>query len=306
MTDQRILFMGTAQFAVPSLAKLLSLKKNIINVYSSPPKKANRGMELTDSPIISFAKSNGLDFSHPTNLHDESEVKKIRELNPDIIIVIAYGYIIPNEILKIPKVGCFNLHGSLLPRWRGAAPIQRAIIEGDSKTGVTFMQMDEGLDTGDMVLSKEINITMNDNYKNLEQKLSDLGAESFPEFFDLIESNESFVRQNNDLATYAKKIEKFETKLNWTESADKIIRRINAYNPNPGAWFEFNGKRIKILEASLQDQSGIPGTILSDDFIIGCGNKSIQPQTLKKEGKEEVSLEDFLRGNKIPKDYSIQ
>ena len=306
MTDQRILFMGTAQFAVPSLAKLLSLKKNIINVYSSPPKKANRGMELTDSPIISYAKSNSLDFSHPTNLHDESEVKKIRELNPDIIIVIAYGYIIPNEILKIPKVGCFNLHGSLLPRWRGAAPIQRAIIEGDSKTGVTFMQMDEGLDTGDMVLSKEINITMNDNYKNLEQKLSDLGAESFPEFFDLIESNESFVRQNNDLATYAKKIEKFETKLNWTESADKIIRRINAYNPNPGAWFKFNGKRIKILEAALQDQSGIPGTILSDTFIIGCGNKSIQPQTLKKEGKEEVSLEDFLRGNKIPKDYSIQ
>ena len=306
MTDQRILFMGTAQFAVPSLAKLLSLKKNIINVYSSPPKKANRGMELTDSPIISFAKSNGLDFSHPTNLHDESEVKKIRELNPDIIIVIAYGYIIPNEILKIPKVGCFNLHGSLLPRWRGAAPIQRAIIEGDQKTGITFMKMDEGLDTGDMVFSKEIAVTINDSYKYLEQKLSDLGAESFPEFFNLIQRNTTFTKQNNDLATYAKKIEKSETKLNWTESADKIIRRINAYNPNPGAWFEFNGKRIKILEASLQDQSGIPGTILSDTFIIGCGSKSIQPQTLKKEGKEEVSLEDFLRGNKIAKDYSIQ
>ncbi len=205
MTDQRILFMGTAQFAVPSLAKLLSLKKNIINVYSSPPKKANRGMELTDSPIISFAKSNGLDFSHPTNLHDESEVKKIRELNPDIIIVIAYGYIIPNEILKIPKVGCFNLHGSLLPRWRGAAPIQRAIIEGDQKTGITFMKMDEGLDTGDMVFSKEIAVTINDSYKYLEQKLSELGAESFPEFFNLIQRNTTFAKQNNDLATYAKK-----------------------------------------------------------------------------------------------------
>ena len=306
MTDQRILFMGTAQFAVPSLAKLLSLKKNIINVYSSPPKKANRGMELTDSPIISFAKSNGLDFSHPTNLHDESEVKKIKELNPDIIIVIAYGYIIPNEILKIPKVGCFNLHGSLLPRWRGAAPIQRAIIEGDQKTGITFMRMDEGLDTGDIVFSKEIAVTINDSYKYLEQKLSDLGAESFPEFFNLIQRNTTFTKQNNDLVTYANKIEKSETKLNWTETADKIIRRINAYNPNPGAWFEFNGKRIKILEASLQDQSGKPGTILSDSFIIGCGDKSIQPKKLKKEGKEEVSLNDFLRGNKIPKGYSIR
>ncbi len=306
MTEQRILFMGTAQFAVPSLAKLLSLKKNIINVYSSPPKKANRGMEFTDSPIISFAKSNGLDFSHPSNLRDESEVKKIKEINPDIIIVIAYGFIIPNEILKIPKIGCFNLHGSLLPRWRGAAPIQRAIIEGDSKTGITFMKMDEGLDTGDMVLSKEINITINDSSKYIEQKLSDLGAESLPEFFNLIQNNVLFTKQNNDLATYAKKIEKSETKLNWNETADTIIRRINAYNPNPGAWFEFNGKRIKILEASLQDQSGIPGTILSDNFIIGCGDKSIQPQILKKEGKEEVSLEDFLRGNKIPKDCSIQ
>ena len=162
MKEQRILFMGTAQFALPSLSKLLDLNQNIIAVYSSPPKKANRGMEITNSPIINYAQSKSLNFNYPDNLEDKNEVLKIKELNPDIIIVIAYGLIIPRSILEIPKIGCFNLHGSLLPRWRGAAPIQRAIIEGDNKTGITFMKMDEGLDTGDIVLSKEINIGKND------------------------------------------------------------------------------------------------------------------------------------------------
>ncbi len=306
MKEQRILFMGTAQFALPSLSKLLDLNQNIIGVYSSPPKKANRGMEITNSPIINYAQSKNLSFSYPDNLKDENEVLKIKELNPDIIIVIAYGLIIPRSILKIPKIGCFNLHGSLLPRWRGAAPIQRAIIEGDNKTGITFMKMDEGLDTGDIVLSKEINIGTNDNHQILEDQLANLGAESFEEFLKLIENKKDFIHQNNDLATYAKKIEKSETRLNWNESAEKIIRRINAYSPNPGAWFEFDGKRIKILEASLTSQFGKSGTIISDDLIIGCGEKSIQPQILKKEGKEEVNLNDFLRGNKIEKGLVIK
>jgi len=306
MKEQRILFMGTAQFALPSLSKLLDLNQNIIGVYSSPPKKANRGMEITSSPIINYAESKGLNFSYPDNLKDENEVLKIKELNPDIIIVIAYGLIIPRSILEIPKIGCFNLHGSLLPRWRGAAPIQRAIIEGDNKTGITFMKMDEGLDTGDIVLSKEINIDSNDNHQSLEDKLSNLGAESFEEFLELIEKNRDFVQQNNDLATYAKKIEKSETRLDWNESAEKIIRRINSYSPNPGAWFEFKGKRIKILKASLTSQSGKSGTIISDDLVIGCGEQSIQPQILKKEGKDEVNLNDFLRGNKIEKGLVIK
>ena len=306
MKEQRILFMGTAQFALPSLSKLLDLNQNIIGVYSSPPKKANRGMEITSSPIINYAESKGLNFSYPDNLKDESEVLKIKELNPDIIIVIAYGLIIPRSILEIPKIGCFNLHGSLLPRWRGAAPIQRAIIEGDNKTGITFMKMDEGLDTGDIVLSKEINISTNDNHQSLENQLANLGAESFKEFLQLIEKKRDFIQQNNDLATYAKKIEKSETRLDWNESAEKIIRRINAYSPIPGAWFEFKSKRIKILEASLTSQSGKSGTIISDDLIIGCGEQSIQPQILKKEGKDEVNLNDFLRGNKIEKGLVIK
>ena len=306
MKEQRILFMGTAQFALPSLSKLLDLNQNIIGVYSSPPKKANRGMEITSSPIINYAESKGLNFSYPDNLKDENEVLKIKELNPDIIIVIAYGLIIPRSILEIPKIGCFNLHGSLLPRWRGAAPIQRAIIEGDNKTGITFMKMDEGLDTGDIVLSKEINISTNDNHQSLENKLANLGAESFEEFLELIEKKRDFIQQNNDLATYAKKIEKSETRLDWNESAEKIIRKINAYSPIPGAWFEFKGKRIKILEASITSQSGKSGTIISDDLIIGCGEQSIQPQILKKEGKEEINLNDFLRGNKIEKGHVIQ
>ena len=306
MKEKRILFMGTAQFALPSLSKLLDLNQNIISVYSSPPKKANRGMEITNSPIINYAQSKSLNFSYPDNLKDENEVLKIKELNPDIIIVIAYGLIIPRSILEIPKIGCFNLHGSLLPRWRGAAPIQRAIIEGDDNTGITFMKMNEGLDTGDIVLTKEININMDDNHQSLTNKLADLGAESFEEFLEIIQEKSNFIKQNNNFATYAKKIEKSETKLDWNESAEKIIRRINAYSPNPGAWFEFKGKRIKILEASLSSQLGKSGTIISDDLIIGCGEQSIQPQILKKEGKEEVNLNDFLRGNKIEKGHVIQ
>ena len=306
MKEKRILFMGTAQFALPSLSKLLDLNQNIIGVYSSPPKKANRGMEITNSPIINYAQSKSLNFSYPDNLKDENEVLKIKELNPDIIIVIAYGLIIPRSILEIPKIGCFNLHGSLLPRWRGAAPIQRAIIEGDDNTGITFMKMNEGLDTGDIVLTKEININMDDNHQSLTNKLADLGAESFEEFLEIIQEKSNFIKQNNNFATYAKKIEKSETKLDWNESAEKIIRRINAYSPNPGAWFEFKGKRIKILEASLSSQLGKSGTIISDDLIIGCGEQSIQPQILKKEGKEEVNLNDFLRGNKIEKGHVIQ
>ena len=291
--------MGTAQFALPSLSKLLDLNQNIIGVYSSPPKKANRGMAITNSPIIDYAQSKGLNFSYPDSLKDESEVLKIKELNPDIIIVIAYGLIIPRSILEIPKIGCFNLHGSLLPRWRGAAPIQRAIIEGDNKTGITFMKMDEGLDTGDIVLSKEIDINPNDNYLGLEQQLADLGAESFEEFFNLIEAKSTFISQNNELATYASKIEKQETRIDWKEDAEKIVRRINAYHPNPGAWFMFDKKRVKIIRAEVTNTSGDPGKIVNKKFDISCGSKSIRPLVLKVEGKQACVVEDFLLGNKV-------
>ena len=206
------LIYGHSPICIPSLSKLLDLNQNIIGIYSSPPKKANRGMEISNSPVINYAQSKGLNFNCPENLKDENEVLIIKELNPDIIIVIAYGLIIPRSILEIPRIGCFNLHGSLLPRWRGAAPIQRAIIEGDNNTGITFMKMNEGLDTGDIVLSKEINIKINDNQQSLENKLANLSAESFEEFFELIQEKRDFIKQNNDFATYAKKIEKSETK----------------------------------------------------------------------------------------------
>jgi methionyl-tRNA formyltransferase len=306
MKEYRILFMGTAQFAVPSLIELLNLGQNIISVYSSPPKKANRGMEITNSPVLNYAVTNGLSHSHPLDLKNKSEIEKIKILSPDIIMVIAYGLIIPKDILLIPRLGCFNLHGSLLPRWRGAAPIQRALIDGDKKTGITFMKMDEGLDTGDIVLTKEMIIGKNENYQHLESKLAELGAESFIEFFEKINNNQSFIKQNDELSTYAKKIEKSETKLDWSEPAEKVIRRINAYSPTPGAWFQLKGKRIKILKASLENDQGEPGKILNNNLTIACGNQSIQPRELKKEGKEALSIEDFLRGNKIDKDCIIE
>ena len=306
MQEYKILFMGTAQFAIPSLIELFNLNHKIISIYSSPSKKANRGMQVTNSPIVNYALAHELDYCCPINLKSDLEEEKIQELNPDIIIVIAYGLIIPKNILPIPRLGCFNLHGSLLPRWRGAAPIQRALIAGDKKTGITFMKMNEGLDTGDIVLSKEVKIDPDDSYQDLELKLAELGAKSFKEFFQKIENNKFFLKQDDLLSTYAKKIEKSETKLNWNEPANKILKRINAYNPNPGAWFELKGKRIKILKASIVNDRGKPGTILNDSFQIACGDKSIQPRELKKEGKEAVSIEDFLRGNKFDIGYIIQ
>lgn len=306
MKEYRILFMGTAQFAVPSLIELLNLGQNIISVYSSPPKKANRRMEITNSPVLNYAVSNGLSYSHPLDLKNKSEIEKIKILSPDIVMVIAYGLIIPKDILLIPRLGCFNLHGSLLPRWRGAAPIQRALIDGDKKTGITFMKMDEGLDTGDIVLTKEMIIGKNENYQRLESRLAELGAESFTEFFEKINNNQSFIKQNDELSTYAKKIEKSETKLDWSESAEKVIRRINAYSPTPGAWFQLKGKRIKVLKASLENDQGEPGKVLNNNLTIACGSQSIQPKELKKEGKEALSIEDFLRGNKIDKGYIIE
>ena len=297
--------MGSPEFGLPTLAHLHQRNDTqLIGIITQPDKKKGRGKILSPTPIKQWALNHGIPISCPTQ---KSELApQLKQWKPTLIIVIAYGLIIPRSILEIPRIGCFNLHGSLLPRWRGAAPIQRAIIEGDNNTGITFMKMNEGLDTGDIVLSKEINIKINDNQQSLENKLANLGAESFEEFLELIQEKSEFIKQNNDFATYAKKIEKFETKLDWNEPAEKIIRRINAYSPNPGAWFEFKGKRIKILEASLSSQLGKSGTIISDDLIIGCGEQSIQPRKLKKEGKEEVNLNDFLRGNKIEKGYVIQ
>ena len=226
-------------------------------------------------------------------------------MNLDIIIVVAYGLILPEEVINLPKLGCFNVHASLLPRWRGAAPIQRAMIEGDQTTGVTIMKMDKGLDTGDIGLQKEIKIEQQ-NYSELEKELANEGAELLINFIDRLDGSIQFAKQNDTHACYAKKIQKQEALIDWTENAEKINRRINAYNPSPCAWFSLNNKRIKILKAEVIHEKGEAGKIMNEEFLIGCGINSIRPLLLRVEGKQDCTINDFLLGHKIEVGSYIQ
>ena len=305
MKNYRILFMGTAPFAVPSLKKIVSSKNHLVSVYTSPAKKANRGMKLSISPVAEFAEAENIEISSPPSISSSEELKKLQEMNLDMIIVVAYGLILPEEVINLPKLGCFNVHASLLPRWRGAAPIQRAMIEGDQTTGVTIMKMDKGLDTGDIGLQKEIKIEQQ-NYSELEKELANEGAELLINFIDKLDGSIQFAKQNDTQACYAKKIQKQEALIDWTENAEKINRRINAYNPSPCAWFSLNNKRIKILKAEVIHEKGEAGKIMNEEFLIGCGINSIRPLLLRVEGKQDCTINDFLLGHKIEVGSYIQ
>ncbi len=297
--------MGTAPFAVPSLKKIVSSNNHLVGVYTSPAKKANRGMKLSISPVAEFAEAENIEISSPPSISSSEELKKLQEMNLDMIIVVAYGLILPEEVINLPKLGCFNVHASLLPRWRGAAPIQRAMIEGDQTTGVTIMKMDKGLDTGDIGLQKEIKIEQQ-NYSELEKELANEGAELLINFIDRLDDPIQFAKQNDMQACYAKKIQKQEALIDWTENAEKINRRINAYNPSPCAWFSLNNKRIKILKAEVIHEKGEAGKIMNEEFLIGCGINSIRPLLLRVEGKQDCTINDFLLGHKIKVGSYIQ
>ena len=291
--------MGTAPFSIPTLQKIITGGYELKGVYTSPSKKANRGMQISKSPVALYAEENNLELYSPKELRSPEEIKFIKDMNLDFIVVIAYGLILPEEILNLPKFGCYNLHASILPRWRGAAPIQRSMIEGDEMTGVTIMKMNKGLDTGDIVLQDKLKINISESYTELETRLSLMGAELFEKFFKDSLFKNITQKQDDTLSCYAEKISKQETKIFWKEDALKIVRRINAYNPNPGAWFMWKNKRIKILKAIEVDIDAEPGKVVDDDLNIGCGNKSIRPIILKVEGKQSCSIDEFLLGNKI-------
>ena len=291
--------MGTAPFSIPTLQKIITGGYELKGVYTSPSKKANRGMQISKSPVALYAEENNLELYSPKELRSPEEIKFIRDMNLDFIVVIAYGLILPQEILNLPKFGCYNLHASILPRWRGAAPIQRSMIEGDEMTGVTIMKMNKGLDTGDIVLQDKLKINISESYTELETRLSLMGANLFEKFFKDSLFKNIMQKQDDTLSCYAEKISKQETKIFWKEDALKIVRRINAYNPNPGAWFMWKNKRVKILKAIEVDIDAEPGKVVDDDLNIGCGNKSIRPIILKVEGKQSCSIDEFLLGNKI-------
>ena len=298
----RIVFMGTPKFSVPTLEVLFKNKFEILCVYTQPPSKSHRGQKINVSPIEEFCKKNKINFRNSLSLNTEEEYNIFKNWNADLVVVVAYGQIIPERFLKITKFGFINIHASLLPRWRGAAPIQRAIMNGDKKTGISIMKIEKKLDSGPILLSKDLNLDQNLTHGEVEKKLSLIGAELLIESLKKIKDGKAkFTDQVNSKATYAKKIDKSETKINWNLEANKVINHIHGLSPNPGAWFEYENERFKILRASKSLASGNPGTALDEDLTIACKSDSIQILEIQRQGKNKQVAKDFLLGKKICK-----
>ncbi len=296
-----ILFMGTPEFSVPIL-KCLNSKHKILSVYTQPPKKKSRGQKIVKSPIHLESEKLKLPIRFPENLNNNEEYKFIKESKAKFVIVVAYGQIIPENFLNTKNLIFLNIHASLLHRWRGAAPIQRSIIEMDKETGITIMKIIPKLDAGPYMLQKKIVINDNDNFASLSKRLSDLGSESILEALSLFENNKvHFINQQEQMITYAKKINKKESEIDWNNSAKKIVAKINGLNPYPGVWFEHKGTRIKIIKAETSDYKGKIGEVLTNNLDIGCQDKSIRINLLQKAGKKVITTKSFLKGYKIIK-----
>ena len=300
----RIAFMGTPDFAVPALKALHDAGHEIVAVYSQPPRRAGRGKKLSPSPAQRVAEELGIEVRTPVSLKGEEEQAAFAALELDVAIVAAYGLILPQAILDAPAMGCLNIHGSLLPRWRGAAPVQRAILAGDTETGITIMQMEAGLDTGPMLLKSTTPVD-GKTAGELTEELAETGAELMVQYL-ASPSEYSAETQDDALATYAKKIEKQEARLDFSTPADHVERQIRAFTPVPGAFFEFENVRYKILDAQVSNSDGEPGTTLDDHLLIGCETGAIQPQIIQKAGKPAIDLKSFLNGTKIPKGTLLQ
>ncbi len=295
----KIIFMGTPEFSMPTLKALIDQNYEVLMVYTQPPKRSKRGQKINISSIQNFSEKKDIPFRCPETLNN-SEYEFIRNLSADLGVVVAYGKLIPKNILETTKLGFLNIHASLLPKWRGAAPIQRSIMNGDRKTGISIMKVQEKLDSGPVMASRELELNSNSTYGNVEKKLSDVGANLLIECLQTIEKgNPKFIEQVHSVATYAKKISKKETKIDWNSSADKIVAHIHGLNPNPGAWFEFQKERIKVWKAKKLLLNGRPGTVLDENLTVACQSNSIQILEIQREGKNKQSTKDFLLGKKI-------
>jgi methionyl-tRNA formyltransferase len=292
----RIVFMGSPEFAVPSLNALVEAGHEIVAVYSQPPRPAGRGKGERKTAVHEQAEELGIEVRTPRTLRNEEEQARFRELNADLAVIAAYGLILPKPILDAPSRGCINIHASLLPRWRGAAPIQRAILAGDETSGVTLMQMDEGLDTGPMLMRHTLDIRRK-NAGQVTDEIAKLGARLLVQWLGNPTPPEP---QPIAGATYASKIDKAETRIDWSKPATEIERQVRAFAPSPGAWFEANGERIKLLGAELTDCSGKPGEVL-DELTIACGTGAIRPLKVQRAGRAPMTPEELLRGFSIGK-----
>jgi len=291
----KIVFMGTPDFAVPALRALVAAGHQVVAAYTQPPRPGGRrGKELTPTPVHRTAEELGIPVRHPLSLKGADEQAAFAALDADIAVVAAYGLILPRAVLDAPRHGCLNIHASLLPRWRGAAPIHRAILAGDSETGVTIMQMEAGLDTGPM-LAKVTTPVDGKTTGELTEQLAASGAElmvavlaDLPKYPPQVQPEEG--------VTYAHKIDKAETRIDWSQPAQQVERQVRAFAPAPGAWFEFEGERCKVLAAQLAEGQGAPGTVLDDALTIACGDGAIRPTLVQRAGRPAMATQDLLRG----------
>lgn len=300
----RIAFMGSPDFAVPSLRALVEAGHEVVCVYAQPPRPAGRGQKERLTPVDEAAIELGIPVRTPRSLRGPQEQAEFAALDLDLAVVAAYGLILPREILDAPRLGCINVHASLLPRWRGAAPIQRAILAGDAETGVTIMQMDVGLDTGDMLLSRSVPITAETTGQSLHDQLSLLGAELIvPAVAGLAQGALTGTPQPEEGVTYAKKLERDEGRLDFRRPAVELERLVRAFDPWPGAFFEHEGTRIKVLAAEafeIGPISNLPGTVLDPELTISCADGAFRPTRVQRPGKGPMDVPSFLRGFQIP------
>ena len=304
---KKIVFMGTSNFSVPILKSLYRNGYPIVTIYTQPPQKSMRGQKVNKSPIQKMAENLCIECRTPDSLKENNEEYNfLKLLNPDLVIVVAYGQLIPKNYLSLSKHGFINIHASLLPKWRGAAPIQRSIMNLDKETGVSIMKIVEKLDAGPVMMQEKINVTSEMNAEDLSNKLSDLSSKLILECIDEIEGGKAkFIDQDEQKATYAKKINKEEGKINWDNSAENILAQINSLLPNPGAWFSFMGERYKILKASISEAEGEKGKVIDNNLTIACKSKSIKVNEIQRQGKNKQSTSEFLLGSKIKKETAL-
>jgi methionyl-tRNA formyltransferase len=294
----RIIYMGTPDFAVPALDALVKAGHDVVAVYSQPPRPAGRGKALRPSPVHGRAEALGIEVRTPVSLKDAGVQADFAALEADVAVVAAYGLILPRAVLDAPRHGCMNIHASLLPRWRGAAPIQRAILSGDNVTGVTIMDMEAGLDTGPM-RAKHVTPIEDKTAGALTAELAQAGAELMIEVLDDIALHPPMA-QPEDGVTYAAKIDKAESRIDFTKDAHQVEWQVRAFNPFPGAFFEYRGERFRILSGHVEHHAGTPGELLDDSLLIGCGHDAIRPTLIQRAGKGAMTPGELLRGFEMP------
>jgi methionyl-tRNA formyltransferase len=300
MTRLKLAYMGTPDFAVPSLAALVEAGHEVAAVYSQPPRRAGRGQKERPSPVHAWAEEHGLPVRTPRTLRDEGAQAEFAALDLDAAIVAAYGLILPLPVLEAPRLGCINVHASLLSRWRGAAPIQRAILAGDTETGISIMMMEEGLDTGPVLRMESLPIGPETTAGELHDALAALGGRMIAPVLADFEAGHIVPEPQDDAGTtYAKKTEKSEARIDWSEEASMVARRIHAFAPWPGAWFTLGGERVKALAARIEPGDGAPGAVLDDTLRVACGSSAVRLLRLQREGKKPAAAADFLRGRSV-------